>query len=376
MKIAIDARLYGLEHAGPGRYVLNLVSELTKIDTKNQYEILLRKEYFDKLDFPPKWRKHLVDIRHYSMKEQIEVNKILKKLKPDVVHFPHFNVPIFYKGRFVVTVHDLSKHRSKGKESTTLPYYKYLIKRLAYNRVFDVAVNNSEHILVPSNFVKSDVIQTYNVPPEKVVVTYEGIGINTTKHSEDNLLKKYNITTPFFLFVGSAYPHKNLDRLMEALVFLNQQGSKDVKLVISSSRSVFTQRLEDMIKQKKAGKYVKMLGFVPDDELVALYKKSVGLVYPTLMEGFGLPGLEAMASGTLVFTSDIPVLKEVYKNNAIYFNPYDFSAIAKAMESGLEMKREERRQKIKLSQEFVKRYSWKEMASKTLEVYEKSGTGV
>lgn len=371
MKLLIDARLYGLEHGGIGRYVMNLVQELSKIDKDNTYEILLRKIYCESLSFPPKWRKHEVDVRHYSLKEQITVKGIIDKLNPDLVHFPHFNVPLYCKKPYVVTIHDLSKHRSKGRKSTTLPQYLYFIKRMGYEKVFRRAVMGSRSIITPTKIVKNDLLSNYDIQPEKVVVTYEGVSVSKNAANK-KVGSKYNLSKPYFVYTGSAYPHKNLDRLVEAMVLLNKSAKDKVTLYICSSRSIFTHRLEKIIKEKMADEYVKLLGFVPDDEISTIYKNSVGFVYPSLMEGFGLPGLEAMSSGTISLVSDIAVFKEVYQDKTYYFNPYDFSAISKAMSDVLALSSESRKTKIFVGKEFVKKYSWEQMAKDTLKVYESS----
>ncbi|OGM31245.1 hypothetical protein A2630_04450 [Candidatus Woesebacteria bacterium RIFCSPHIGHO2_01_FULL_44_10] len=168
---------------------------------------------------------------------------------------------------------------------------------------------------------------------------------------------------PYFLYVGNAYPHKNLQRAAEAALAARQT------LFIASSRNIFTERLEKMIRELRAQDYVKLLGFVPDDKLAALYRNAIAFVCPSTYEGFGLPGLEAMAAGTLVLASNIPVFKEIYQDHALYFNPYDFSAIAAAMKDALEMSPSTRTVHIKAAQKFVRRYSWSQMAKQTLKVY-------
>ena len=175
MRIIIDARLYGLENAGLGRYVINLISELQKIDINNEYFVLLRRRYFNRLKFKNNWKKVLVDINHYSLKEQIKLPKIIKDLKPDLVHFLHFNVPVFYNGEFIVTIHDLLMHKQKGLEATTLTPSRYFIKRLGYKFIFGSAVKKAARIIVPSQAVKDEVCYYYKLSPEKVIVTYEGV---------------------------------------------------------------------------------------------------------------------------------------------------------------------------------------------------------
>lgn len=174
----------------------------------------------------------------------------------------------------------------------------------------------------------------------------------------------------YFLYVGNAYPHKNLVRLIQAVTFMNKKINGNISLKIASSRNVFTQRLQSEIDAQKADKFVTLLDNVSDTELNNLYKKAVGFVFPSLSEGFGLPGIEAMRAGTLVLASDIPVFKEIYKDNVIYFDPLDFTSIEEAIESALNLSQDLRTERIKKAKDFVKRYSWAKMAKETLKIYE------
>jgi glycosyltransferase involved in cell wall biosynthesis len=363
VKILIDGRLYGLENAGLGRYLINLTDQLSKADNNNEYVLFLRKKYFDNLNLPANWKKVLVDIRHYSLIEQLKLPGLIKKENPDIVHFPHFNVPVFYRGKYIVTIHDMLMHKSVGLAATTLPAPLYLFKRLGYRLVFDNAVKHSIKIIVPSYSVKKELVKVYGIQENKIEVTYEGVNTNIT-YSKDNSVEK-----PYFVYTGNAYPHKNLKRLIEAVVSLNTNCNQSVNLVIASSRGIFTQRLEKIIRDQKADKYVKLSGFVPDEKLFSLYKNSIGFVFPSLSEGFGLPGLEAMVAGTLVLAAETPVFKEIYRENAIYFNPLDFTSIEKTMRNVMEMNPDLRKEKIEKAQDFVKRYSWAKMAKETLKVY-------
>ena len=176
----------------------------------------------------------------------------------------------------------------------------------------------------------------------------------------------------YFVYTGNAYPHKNLNRLIQAVVLLNQNRKEKLMLKISSSRSVFTDRLKKLIENNHAQNYIELLGFVPDAEIVGLYKNSIAFVFPTLAEGFGLPPMEAINAGTLVVLSDIPVLKEVYQNSVFYFDPLDVKSIADTLEQIAKIPNSERQKKIKSSQDFVKRYSWAKMAEQTLGIYEET----
>ncbi len=365
-KILLDARLYGLENAGLGRYLVNLVAELSKLDSKNEYVILLRKKYFDSLGLPDNWKKVLADWRHYSFAEQFKIPKIISKENPDITHFPHFNVPLSFRGKFIVTIHDMLMHRKMGLAATTLPAPVYFIKRLGYRAVFNHAVKRSQKILVPSFAVKEVLTEKYNLEPDKIKVTYEGFDRKISNESAPKVPK------PYFVYVGNAYPHKNLGKLIEAIKILNTKSNQKVFLAISSARNIFTQRIERIVRSAGAEDFVKLLGFIPDEKLGALYKNSVGFVFPSLSEGFGLPGLEAIASGTLLLASDIKVFKEIYGGSALYFDPNDSDSIATAMETAMAMGASDRAEKISNSIRFVNKYSWVKMANETLEAYEES----
>lgn len=176
----------------------------------------------------------------------------------------------------------------------------------------------------------------------------------------------------YFVYTGNAYPHKNLPRLIEAMVLLNKGKKTKIKLKISSSRGIFTDRLQKLINDNKAQKYVELLGYVSDDKIGNLYRNSLAFVFPTLSEGFGLPPKEAIQAGTFAVISDIPVLKEVYKDSCLYFDPYSVESIAKSLEIVLIMKKDERKKKVEYGQKFLKRYSWLKMAKETVKIYEKT----
>jgi glycosyltransferase involved in cell wall biosynthesis len=138
---------------------------------------------------------------------------------------------------------------------------------------------------------------------------------------------------------------------------------------MSSARNVFVDRLRASIEKLGAQDYVELLGFVPDKDLPNLYKQSIAFVFPSLSEGFGLPGLEAMEAGALVLASDIPVFREVYQNHVAYFDPLSVESIAKTMKKALELSSDEKEKIIRESQLFAKRYSWAKMAKETLKIY-------
>ena len=369
MKILIDARMYGPEFTGIGRYLINLIKELIRLDLSNEYVLILRRKYFNLLKVPQSWEKVHLDANHYSLKEQILLPKILKQINPNLVHFPHFNIPIFWKGKFVVTIHDMTMHR-QGKNASTLPDHLYYLKRMLYKIIFKKAVLEAQKIIVPTYTVRKDISDYYDLNKDKFKVIYEGFddAFSGPNHNK-NILTKYKLGHKYFVYAGNVYPYKNLSQSVAAVKLINEKFSGNVSLVIICSRSIFLKRLYREVKNLKAEKYTKFLGFVPDEDLSILFKHSIAFVYPSLAEGFGIQGLEAMASGTLLLASDIPVFKEIYGNHAIYFNPYDPLSIAKAMKNAIKMNDDKRTKIVKNSRNFIKMYSWSKMAKQTHKVY-------
>ena len=341
MKIVIDGRFWGPGHTGLGVYTQNLVENLTKVNKKNQYVILQPQ-----------------NVAPYTFKEQLLMPFFLYKELPDLVHFPSINIPIFYFGKYIITVHDLIKHESRGADTTTHHRLVYWPKYAIYLFVVWWAVHFAVKILVPSNDVKKRLIAKYHLPPQKIVVTYEGAVLSPDKSSPTDLPEK------FAIFAGNAYPHKNLARLISA--WQRVYKATRVKLIISSGRSVFSKKIEDLIKNKPDVIYK---GYLSDQELSFTYAKALVYVFPTLAEGFGIPGLDAMRFNLPVVCSNLPVLQEIYGPAAFYFDPKDESDMAEKIIRVL-TDQDLRNKFVKLGKHQVAKYSWVKTARQTLKVYE------
>ena len=259
-------------------------------------------------------------------------------------------------------------HKFTGGEATTRSPVRYMIWRFGYFTAFATAVHASKQIIVPSKFVRDEITDYYNIGKDKIVVTYEGVDDAIKVTAKENVLEKYKIKHPYFIYSGSAYPHKNLETAIKAIKILNDKGKK-VLLVITSSRTVFTQRILKSAEEIGAKGYVKHIGFVSDSDLASLYNNSLAYVYPTLSEGFGLPGLEAMSASTLVIASDIKVLREVYGDSAIFFDPNSTADLVKVMNKVIELSADKREEYTKKSKGFIKKYSWEKMTKETIKSY-------
>jgi glycosyltransferase involved in cell wall biosynthesis len=373
MKILIDARMYGLEHSGIGRYIISLIRELRKIGENEQFIILLRRKYFNELKLPENWKKVVANFRHYSFNEQVLLPRLVSREKPDLVHFPHFNVPIFQKSKFVVTIHDMTMHK-QGINATNLSLPFYLFKRVPYKLIFSNAVKRSVKIITPSETVKREIADYYKVSPDKITVTHEGVGgdnaLRKSGSREMEVLTKYGLVNKdYFFYVGNAYPHKNLEIVVRAIVDINKEKNKPCYFVIAGSRDVFVQKLEKEVRKNEAEEFVKLLGFVPEGDIGVIYKNSVGFIYPSASEGFGLQGLEAIVSGTILLASNIPIFREIYGSHAFYFNPNDVASVSSTMFSVLSIKGENKYKYLTTAQDFIKKYSWEKMAKETMDVY-------
>jgi glycosyltransferase involved in cell wall biosynthesis len=297
----------------------------------------------------------------------------LASLRPDLVHFPQYNVPILYRGKFVVTIHDLIKSEFAGKSASTKGPLVYWTKQIGYELAVRVAARFSRKIIVPTNVIKEKISKNLNVLPEKIQVTYEAADEkffewgekNFLKHEIDEVLAKYYIRRPFIIYVGNSYPYKNLNRLVDALKVL----PKDLNLVNPCSRSVFYERLTTYAKEQDLADRVILPGFVPDDDLAILYRAAEAYVFPSLSEGFGIPALEAMASKLPVACSDIPVFHEVCGDNAIYFDPRDTADMASKIGQLINDSKLKERM-VREGLERAHQFSWRKMAAQTLQIYE------
>lgn len=371
MRIVIDARMY--RESGIGRYLRNLINKLAFLDKENEYFILLLKNEYDSLVYhTERFHKVLADLKWYGIGEQVELPKILNKLEPDLVHFPHFNVPFFYKGKFIVTIHDLIHQHFSLQRATTHGTIIYKLKQLGYKKVFLKAVINSEKILVPSNFVKDQLIRQWNIDEGKILVTHEAVDDkiltieSKIKQEEiDKVMDKMKIKPPYIFYVGNAHPHKNIEGLIKVFLILKRRY-KNLSLVLSGQDNYFWKK----IKSENQNNGIIYTGFVTDQELVALYKSAKAFVMPSIEEGFGIPILEAMGSSCPVISSDRGALREVGGDAALYFDPESLEDMIKKISDVLEDETL-RKGLVNRGVKRVKDFSWEKLAKQTLEVYKK-----
>lgn len=365
MRIGIDARL--IAETGVGRYIRNLLRELSRIDGKNEYVVYLTRKSFGSFALPnSRWKKVLADVHWHTFAEQRVMPELFRNEKLDLVHIPYHNPPIGYGGRMIVTIHDLTiLHFSTGK-ATTLPLPLYHLKRLGYWVELAVGLRKARTIIAVSEATKREITDHFHVAGERIAVTYEGVDEGVHKPAGT---AKPLIASPYFLYVGNAYPHKNLETLVAAFQqYRADHPSHTVKLVFVGGDDYFYRRLMRSVEDSIRENHVVFFGAANDTELVNLYTNAAAFVFPSLMEGFGLPALEALSLGCPVLASDIPVFHEILGNQATYFDPKDHRDIAGKLAdiSAGTIK------KPNADAAFFTRFSWQKMARETLALYENS----
>ncbi len=371
MKIGIDARLYGTKHAGIGRYVYELVNKLQSIDRENEYVIFLQADNFAECRITNKnFHKVLADFKTYSLGEQILFPFIIAKQRLDFMHFPHFNVPFFYRGKYLVTIHDLIISHHPSSRATTLPPWLYKLKLLLYNLVVKSAAKRASRIIAVSEFTKTDIIKLLGIDEKKISVVYEGFDLPPGTDSEcQKLLERQGIGDEFLLYVGSAYPHKNLEKLIQAFEIIHSEAPS-LQLVLVGKLNFFYQRLKQYVldNHPEIKHQIIFTGYLSDEDLSGLYQRAKLYVFPSLIEGFGLPPLEAQAHNLPVVSSDASCLPEVLGDSAIYFKPDNINDMAEKISFGLNDAALRSRLAV-AGKRNIQRFSWKKMAEEILDIY-------
>ncbi len=365
-KIAIDARIWRSSTGGIGRYARNLVTELSKIDQENEYTVIITPEDEKEFSLQAKnFKKLVVDIAHYSYSEQLKLPKILKEENFDLIHFTQFNHPLLYRGKFVVTVHDLIMHLYPSGKQT-----KSLLHKVAYRRVMS-DTRRANAVIVPSEATKNDLISMLGFPSSKIVVTPEGSESRfhqASQHDIEQVRAKYKLPKQYLLFVSRWEHYKGLPILVQAFERLSAQFP-ELGLVICGRPVAQSPQVSQLVSDaQRKNPLVVTPGFVSDEDLAPLYSGASVYVHPSWYEGFGIMILEAFAAGAPVVTSNVSSLPEVVGDAGLLVDPRNLEDLTLKISSILKDPSLAESLKQKGLQR-VKDFSWAKMAEQTLSVY-------
>ena len=356
MHIALDARFI---NSSTGTYVGRLLEYLQDVDKNNQYSVLVWGK--DKNYWKPRNKNFSVvvaDFNYYSFAEQIGFNKFLKQLSPDLVHFCMPQQPVFYSGKKITTIHDLTLLKTYNSDKN---WFMYKFKQFVGYFVFKSVIRSSNKILTDSNYSNREIVAFSKKAMDKIYTIYLASEVEIGK------LKPYKHTfKQYLLYVGSQSDYKNIRRLGDAHQELIKKRP-NLGLILIGNKNDSALATEKYFN-KKGYKNILFTGFLPNEQRDWLYTKAEAYVFPSIIEGFGLPALEAMGYGAPVVSSNTSCLPEVYGDSAHYFDPRDTKDMARAIEEVIS--------NPKLRQELIKKgykqqakYSWERMAKQTHQAY-------
>ena len=370
MRIGIDYTAAVHQRAGIGRYARGLVRALAQLDRENEYLLLVAGRPKEEGTFPPNFRlrylplsPHWATILWQRLRVPLPADLFTGPL--DLFHSPDYALPPLRRGKRVLTIHDLSFLRYPEGADPRLRWY--------LTQAVPRSIGQADLVLADSQNTKSDLIELLGVEVGRVEVLYPGVEERFHPLDEGSLAPvraRYSLDFPFILTVGTLEPRKNHVGLLQAYSLL--KGRYPHRLVIAGGKGWLYEGIFQEVERLSLEERVFFLGYVPEEDLPALYNLADLFVFPSLYEGFGLPPLEAMACGTPVVVSDLSSLPEVVGDGALLVPPQEVEALAEAMEKALSdpSLREELRSK---GLERARRFTWSEAAKRLLAIYKRVG---
>lgn len=360
-RIIIDARLV---NSSTGRYIERLLTYLQDADTQNEYVVLVPHKDRDYWRPTAKnFRVETTPYKNYSLGEQLGFCKQLYDLKADLVHFCMPQQPVLYLKPHVTTIHDMTLLKTYNSDKNWLVYH---VKQFVGRGLFYIIGHTSKQLIAISEFTKKEYVQHAHISADMVTLTYESADTLSDRPTRPAAISE---NEQFLLYVGQQSDYKNVRRLMQAHHAL-RVDRPELKLVLVGSLNEAAKRNQTWAEEMGLQGIV-FTGFVSDDELAWLYQHCRSYVFPSLMEGFGLPGLEAMVHMAPVVSSNATCLPEVYGNAALYFDPTSVQDMVTSIAQVIDNE-SVRKELIEKGTKQAKKYSWKKMAEETHAVYMKA----
>ena len=357
--LTVDARM--VKAAGIGTYLRHLLPRLMAKSPGWKYFLLGKKEELDEFPWACGPQATLIPYSRpiYSPREQLEIPSRIPS-ETDLYWQPHYNIPLFYRGKLLATVHDLLYLDEPGIPGG---FHKHLYAR----RLFSALRKKADGILCVSGYTKERLLFHTGKGKAEPVVVYNGIDESWFKAARGDAPHG----KPYLLYVGSVKPHKNLARLAGAFQTLLNRIPHDL-LIVGKKEGLITGDPKALSAAEKLGPRVRFTGDFDHDDprFRQFYLHAQALILPSLYEPFGLPALEAMACGCPVLLSNAPALPEVYGDAAEYFDPRDTGGMARKIEKVLSDPAL-RASLAKRGTERARLYHWDKSADKTFEVIQK-----
>jgi glycosyltransferase involved in cell wall biosynthesis len=300
------------------------------------FVVFLRRDAYEMFQPPNEhWTKVLADFRSYTWGVQTAFPRLIREAGVDLMHFTHFDHPIRCQVPFIVTIHDLILLNHPSIRASTLGPLRFWMKYAAYRRVVHHAVHRSIRILTPSQAVKEEIAERFGILREKIVATPLGIEHADSRSSTSGVSRSTPDVfprEPFLLYIGNAYPHKNLEQLIRIMPELRKRHP-DLRLVLVGREDDFYRRMKSTVHSQRSTALGAVMFYGPatEEERTQLVRGAAAYVSPSLEEGFDLPTLEALSSGTPAIASDIPVHREVLGDAATFFPPRNDAALVDAI---------------------------------------------
>jgi glycosyltransferase involved in cell wall biosynthesis len=370
LRIAIDAHSVGTGLAGNESYITNLIEALAEIDVENRYTLFVTKPAAVER-FSHRWPNFetRLTLPHTPLvRIPLTLVKELRQHPVDLLHV-QYTAPPFAPCPFVATIHDLSfEHLPETFKLRSRVQLRLTVRRTA---------RQAAHIITSSEYSRRDLIETYQIEPERVSYTHLAAARRFAPVSDEAELKRvrdaYGVEGDYILAVGSIQPRKNLVRLINAYADLRRARAKaklPQLLLVGKKAWLYDETLRALEKQCIPGE-VKFTGYVPEADLPALYSGAVCFVYPSYFEGFGLPPLEAMKSGVPVIAGNRTSLPEVVGDAGLLFDPFDEKALAAAIARVIDNPDLRANLRVKgLARAGL--FDWRETARLTLRIYERT----
>lgn len=334
------------------------------VDRENHYVILVQPDDPWEPKAPNFYRQNC-KYAQFSLNplQQLGFAWQLYKLGAHLVHFPLNNQPVLYFGRTMVSTLDLTMLYYTRPGKTPLPIF--WLKMAMFRFLFWYSNRKAKAVITISNYVADELAKKYSFIRGKTTNTY----CAAEPPLEVDAKQPENVQKPFIFYVGMAFPHKNLEQLIKPFEILNTSQS-ELNLVLVGKKEQYYTQLEESAADSPARSSIAFTGFIPDEELKWLYENAEAYVFPSLSEGFGLPGLEAMVHGCPVVSSNATCLPEVYGDAAVYFDPNNPQDMADKVTSVITDKKL-KKSLIEKGHQQAAKYSWRTMAEQTHEVYQK-----